>query len=335
MQARWQPDEDDVDFGDLDVSVMPNENKKYRIRTDYWNHIYISEPDALDNVTVTFTDYYGVETSGQMKLKDAIDLIEKNCDNLEDRFIYCWSKKAQEEWSKQKATKAQLDKIKKTYKVETKNDEVLNKLIASKLIDYAKDYNEILPRKKDIEILKKGKNNFSTAEARDRFNLRYKLQKEMKNGNDIRFKQKVNAIEYKHKKEIEERQKEVKPRYWQSTPEANYNYFGKKASQKQLWFLEKLQSDLNAKNYHLETKTYIYDLTMLQATVLIDALIRVNNVVKKTDTPQTVYIRDYIQSIVDGRTLSTTKYLTVPSEMLRTKEGRENVKKMLEKASTH
>ena len=128
------------DFGDLDVTVQADESKYYQFIPNWSDRIFLSRPDILNNVMVQFRiNENGTDKnySGEMKMEEAVELVQKYCSIQESWYRYSWNKKTQDYWKQQDATEKQGRKLYMEYKdtdVKT-STKGLNKLEASKLID--------------------------------------------------------------------------------------------------------------------------------------------------------------------------------------------------------
>ena len=151
----------DIDFGNLIVSVNADLNKKYEIHPTWNEAIYMSDPDVLNNVSLTLSlssipSAIKNTSVSNIPLEKALNFIHKYCKTRADYYAYSWNKNMQASWLELPATEKQIDKIVKLYKqyglkANTPKLNQLSKLGASHLIDLALQVKDANAQKKLLE----------------------------------------------------------------------------------------------------------------------------------------------------------------------------------------
>lgn len=161
-------------FGDLNVEVFPDERKRYRIRPNWDEEIWISEPDVLDDVIIQFHlnkkyDPSKRNLTAKMKLQDAVQLAYLYCVAQPDYLSYSWSQSARRVWGCADATEAQKHKLFHTYlnqDIHVPPNVKFNKLEASNLIDLSMEYKRNLKLAEAFKQAESGKKTKKAATAK-------------------------------------------------------------------------------------------------------------------------------------------------------------------------
>lgn len=126
---------------------MPDEDRRFLVKPNWNEEIYLSTPDILGNVTVNF---YVAPLSGppiqqaqkhyigDMEFHEAVRLIRKYCMLSPEYCWYSWNRPCKEQWEKIPATDNQKWKLEQCYKkfgFDSGSLGALNKLEASAMID--------------------------------------------------------------------------------------------------------------------------------------------------------------------------------------------------------
>ena len=139
--------ESGLDFQDLYVTTLPEEGRRFLVRPNWEEVIYISTPDVLGNVTVDFhvTPWGSAAMTGakrhyikDMGFDEAVSLVRKYCMLSPENYWYSWNRPMRERWKMSPATQSQKWKLEKCYSEFGLDDRglgALNKLEASSLID--------------------------------------------------------------------------------------------------------------------------------------------------------------------------------------------------------
>lgn len=195
---------EDLDFGDLAYTVTPYDKRKFRIQATYDTSIYLSEPDVLNNSTVTIESNYGIEGVKKMKFDEAIDFITGYCQMQPDYYAYCWSKQYRNYIDHQSPTVAQFNRLGRDYTVERGSEaDSISKLDASALIDFKKQYSESVQKKKELDLISSNKKTRQAELLREDFNRKFDKavqgQKDSETAFDAIY-EKVRKFQKKEKK---------------------------------------------------------------------------------------------------------------------------------------
>lgn len=136
-----------LDFQDLYVTTMPDEGRRFLVRPNWEEEIYLSTPDVLGNVTVDFYIVPWFDKSRQqiqkhyikdMEFHEAVSLIRKYCMLSPEYCWYSWNRFCREQWDKFPATDNQKWKLERCYRefgFSSNSLGTLSKLEASTMID--------------------------------------------------------------------------------------------------------------------------------------------------------------------------------------------------------
>lgn len=202
-------------FGDLAVEVFADEERRYRICPNWYEEFWLSEPNVLDHVMVTFIRKDDVLKFDQtvfrkeIPFEKAIDLIQMHCEAQPDYYRYCWSKKAQEAWRQQEATPAQSGKLKNAYRNEcclaSNKEQSFDKLTASQLINLIEKYHDNVKTKKTLDLAESGKMGKAAKAAKDRVDAM--LQNNDQANEPETFENFCTHVEAAYQNKIEEQRK--------------------------------------------------------------------------------------------------------------------------------
>lgn len=217
-------DEEDYDFGDLVVKILPDDEHHYCIPATYKTNIYLSKPDVL-NRTVIDMDFPAGELarpiiktsfiSEPIPMDDAIRFVTDVLEHLVVGYYRIkWSKKAREKMGKRPASEKQISKVRHDFYQYGvwRMEKDINMLQASNLIDMAKDMGDLEKRKKkilndkaDMEKKRRGKilENWQNKKLEERSKERRKKQerKDAAKSEMVRIEEAINEV--KKRKEIE------------------------------------------------------------------------------------------------------------------------------------
>lgn len=162
----------DDEFGDLSVKTFADDQKKYLIKPNWNEEIWLSAPDALNRTLIRFPNIssYGGNRNvcgigAWLPFQQAVNLAKMYCALQPDYYSYSWSKAAQERWKRSVATDAQRAKIRSSYKkqnIQISEDSQINKLDASRLIDLSVRYKDAV---KDSDLLHAAASSKKTKKA--------------------------------------------------------------------------------------------------------------------------------------------------------------------------
>lgn len=171
MSDHKEADLDD-EFGDLSVKTFADDQKKYLIKPNWNEEIWLSAPDALNRTLIRFPNIssYGGNRNvcgigAWLPFQQAVNLAKMYCALQPDYYSYSWSKAAQERWKRSVATDAQRAKIRSSYKkqnIQISEDSQINKLDASRLIDLSVRYKDAV---KDSDLLHAAASSKKTKKA--------------------------------------------------------------------------------------------------------------------------------------------------------------------------
>lgn len=139
--------ESGLDFKDLYVTTLPEEERRFLVRPNWNEEIYLSTPDVLGKVTVDFHVAPGFLPSAsggqkhyikEMAFPKAVSLIREYCMLAPEYSWYSWNRPLREEWQLSPATdnqKWKLEQCYRTFDLDSYGLHALSKLEASTMID--------------------------------------------------------------------------------------------------------------------------------------------------------------------------------------------------------
>lgn len=282
-------EECDFEFGDLYVETLPEEKHRYRIKPNWTDEIYISQPDVLDKVTIEFrlhTDNKDKYYIGETTMTEAISIATDYCIGQPDFQSYSWSKSRQKIWRETPASDAQIRSLNTKYLEYGKNLSTngLSKLAASLLIDIQQQISKEKQLKKRFEITPKQRQK--TIERKKTELEKYvDFEKEVKKIGMDEFdsfvcKVRRNASAARMKISMEEKRREELQLYVKKmladkriTFNGNNNgQFNRQASSAQLSFLRSLIRNNQEKNIYIESGIHFEEMSVAEISVLIEFL---------------------------------------------------------------
>ena len=282
-------EECDFEFGDLYVETLPDEKHRYRIKPNWTDEIYISQPDVLDKVTIEFrlhTDNKDKYYIGETTMTEAISIATDYCIGQPDFQSYSWSKSRQKIWRETPASDAQIRSLNTKYLEYGKNLSTngLSKLAASLLIDIQQQISKEKQLKKRFEITPKQRQK--TIERKKTELEKYvDFEKEVKKIGMDEFdsfvcKVRRNASAARMKISMEEKRREELQLYVKKmladkriTFNGNNNgQFNRQASSAQLSFLHSLIRNNQEKNIFIESGINFEEMSVAEISVLIEFL---------------------------------------------------------------
>ena len=175
----------DEEFGNLSVDVFADEQKRYRIKPSWDEEIWMSEPDVLNRTLLRFPNVSGYGSKGcgiaaWMPFPKAIDAVRMYCELQPDYLAYSWDKDAQDEWKEEDATGPQRGKIRNEYReqeIRVSDRSKLNKLDASRLIEFSLRYKEAVKMSDLIHLAESPKNTKKVQKAKEKVDVLLEGQK--------------------------------------------------------------------------------------------------------------------------------------------------------------
>ena len=325
-------EECDIEFGDLYVETLPDEKHRYRIKPNWTDEIYISQPDVLDKVTIEFrlhTDNKDKYYIGETTMTEAISIATDYCIGQPDFQSYSWSKSRQKIWKETPASDAQVRLLNTKYleygkKLSTNG---LSKLAASILIDIQQQISKEKQLKKKFEITPKQRQK--TIERKKTELEKYvDFEKERKKIGMDEFdffvcKVRRNASAARMKISMEEKRREELQLYVKKmiadkriTFNGNNNgQFNRQASSAQLSFLRSLIRNNQEKNIFIESGINFEKMSVAEISVLIEFLHHMRDSVISPDE-KIIITKDSILSELERMRKSELKQMKITFTLL-------------------
>lgn len=325
-------EECDFEFGDLYVETLPDEKHRYRIKPNWTDEIYISQPDVLDKVTIEFrlhTDNKDKYYIGETTMTEAISIATDYCIGQPDFQSYSWSKSRQKIWRETPASDAQIRSLNTKYLEYGKNLSTsgLSKLVASLLIDIQQQISKEKQLKKRFEITPKQRQK--TIERKKTELEKYvDFEKEVKKIGMDEFdsfvcKVRRNASAARMKISMEEKRREELQLYIKKmladkriTFNGNNNgQFNRQASSAQLSFLRSLIRNNQEKNIFIESGINFEEMSVAEISVLIEFLHHMRDSVISPDE-KIIITKDSILSELERMKKSELKQMKITFTLL-------------------
>lgn len=325
-------EECDFEFGDLYVETLPDEKHRYRIKPNWTDEIYISQPDVLDKVTIEFrlhTDNKDKYYIGETTMTEAISIATDYCIGQPDFQSYSWSKSRQKIWRETPASDAQIRSLNTKYLEYGKNLSTsgLSKLAASLLIDIQQQISKEKQLKKRFEITPKQRQK--TIERKKTELEKYvDFEKEVKKIGMDEFdsfvcKVRRNASAARMKISMEEKRREELQLYIKKmladkriTFNGNNNgQFNRQASSAQLSFLRSLIRNNQEKNIFIESGINFEEMSVAEISVLIEFLHHMRDSVISPDE-KIIITKDSILSELERMKKSELKQMKITFTLL-------------------
>lgn len=282
----------DIDFGDLYVETMPDDQHRYSIRAGWDGRIHMSKPDILGNTTIDFlVSPSQLGFSGRhhyiadMPIEKAVQLAAEYCMTIPEYQWHSWNREVRNSWQLMPATEKQKWRVRGEYSslgFDPENIGKLSKLDANELIDLKSLLDE---KKKEIKLYAPGKKGPRKA-ALDKFKeMTEKREGEVKAGrqNFQAFEKRVHSVygqivADRKRKEEELKQRAVK---WDEIEKNGYFELSvispttdeEEMTSPQEGFLRSLELQLHVKHVDIDMAKYIgkHRLTIGEASMLIEA----------------------------------------------------------------
>ncbi|MCM1234696.1 MAG: DEAD/DEAH box helicase [Ruminococcus flavefaciens] len=305
-----------LDFGDLYVTVMPDEGRRFVVRPSWNEEIYISAPDVLGKVTVDF-HIAALDTQNQEKkhyiadigFDEAVRLIRQYCMLSPEYTWYSWNRPMRERWEKQAATENQKYKLESCYSTLApgwQDADSLNKLEASCLIDRKLDIDRKAAFVKVFKVGARQRQSTKDRKLAEFQEMEEQDQEAMSEGRAAfpEFKEKLGKAyeerakqlekqEWARKKALRKEAEEIQKGYFEFA--ATVKRYSGRSTEKQDGFIRSLFLQAAKRGYVPDIAPGNMQIRMsrTEACIMIEMLLHVNNDLRhREDAPLTINVRD-------------------------------------------
>ena len=310
-------EECDIEFGDLYVETLPDEKHRYRIKPNWTDEIYISQPDVLDKVTIEFrlhTDNKDKYYIGETTMTEAISIATDYCIGQPDFQSYSWSKSRQKIWRETPASDAQVRLLNTKYLEYGKNLSTngLSKLAASLLIDIQQQISKEKQLKKRFEITPKQRQKTIERKKIGMDEFDFFVCKVRRNASAARMKM---SMEEKRREELQLYVKKMLADKRITFNSNNNGQFNRQASSAQLSFLRSLIRNNQEKNIFIESGINFEEMSVAEISVLIEFLHHMRDSVISPDK-KIIITKDSILSELERMKKSELKQMKITFTLL-------------------
>lgn len=292
-----------IDFKNIYVTVLPDENHRFLIKPDWYDEIFISNPDMLGNVTVDFhvvPPFWSINNKhfiGDMKIEDAVELVREYCTITPEYQWYSWNIDKRNLWRNSPATENQKGKLINCYKkygFSPDTMESLNKLEASTLIDLQQQIKEKEKFVKEHKLNDRQRTETRTKRINAFLEEKNMESKEAEKGKLLfpEFKDRLHSAYAVRKKKLdaaaEEKKKEaVKLAQLLGQMYLDIRIQGKKSevppSERQMNYIISMMNEVRGNGYIFEDGPWRNNMTVSNASVLIEILLFLKKLPKQRE----------------------------------------------------
>ncbi len=302
--------ENAIDFGNLYVEQNPDERRRYRIKPNWSDTIYISEPDIMGMSEIEININANVKKiyQGKMKIEDAIQMAENYCILQPEFQAYMWNVERRSEWGGEEVTEAQKSKVRNVYKKDCMCGRYLSsmvmkgltKLEAISLIDYAVQLTEA---RKERELYGlKGTEKKATIEKKEQTFILMQQNNGKLIQSDEAFEKFANDINLEASNRRQQ-QEIYRSSIWNKAMEIKIEKIIKNnepVSDKQKYYISLMIKDLQSNGYYFDRKiTHYKEMTVAQAAIIITVLKKIKGLPSSRDK-RTVFRMAELQEQLAG-----------------------------------